>query len=299
MGAAIRDDFVEKSEAKEDFVEKEGGDSFGGDGFLGRAKNYPLSKPMVYHDHERIKAGGHREISDKIAGDLLKGARGDGFNGRKGGYSGVCVNLVLLAKGTAFDVLADEGGESGPPELGGNQLSGFQEAGVSGGFMVVTSRKDGAAEGVVGGDINMALISEDAGFNLPVGQPGTEGKRDVLMHGLESLEDKGVTRGRRLNAVGEGGVDEVDNQGRREEGDVGVIRIIGRKEVGSARESVGSGKEFSGDMDHLKVEVGEVNEPACLAAIECLRLVEIGEVLVVSKDLHREGGAMEIMVPGF
>ena len=56
LGAAIRNDFVKKSETKEDFVEKEGGDSLSGDGFLGRAKNHPLSKPMVYHDQERIEA---------------------------------------------------------------------------------------------------------------------------------------------------------------------------------------------------------------------------------------------------
>ena len=58
MGAAVRDNFVEKSEAEEDFMKKEGSDPFGGNGFLGRAENYPLSKPMVYHDHERIEAGG-------------------------------------------------------------------------------------------------------------------------------------------------------------------------------------------------------------------------------------------------
>ena len=81
MGATVRNDFVKKSEMKEDFVEKEGGDSFGGDGFLGRAKNHPLSKPMVYHNQERIEAQGDREICDKIAGNLLEGARGDGFNG--------------------------------------------------------------------------------------------------------------------------------------------------------------------------------------------------------------------------
>ena len=58
MRATVRDDFVEKSEAEENFVKKEGGDPFGGNSFLGRAENYPLSKPMVYHDHERIEAGG-------------------------------------------------------------------------------------------------------------------------------------------------------------------------------------------------------------------------------------------------
>ena len=79
------------------------------------------------------------------------------------------VNLVLLAKGTALDIAADEESKTGPPELGGDQLSGFQEAGVSGGFMIVASCKDGAAEGVVGGDIDTAFIGKDAGFNLPVG----------------------------------------------------------------------------------------------------------------------------------
>ena len=81
MGASVRDDFVKKSKAKEDFVEKEGGDSFGSDRFLGRAKNHPLSKPMVYHDQERIKACRDREIRDEIAGNLLEGTGSDGFNG--------------------------------------------------------------------------------------------------------------------------------------------------------------------------------------------------------------------------
>ena len=71
------------------------------------------------------------------------------------------------------------------------------------------------------------------------------------MHGLEGLENKGVTRRGRFNVVGEGGVDEVDKEGRREEGDVSIIRIIGREEVGSVREGVGSSEKFSGNMDHL------------------------------------------------
>ena len=62
-------------------MEKEGGDPFSGNGFLGRAENHPLSKPMVYHDHERIEAGGDREVRDKIAGDLLEGAGSDRLNG--------------------------------------------------------------------------------------------------------------------------------------------------------------------------------------------------------------------------
>ena len=51
----------------------------------------------------------------------------------------MCVDFVLLAEGTALDIAADEGGKARPPEFGGDQLSRFQEAGVSGGLMIVTS----------------------------------------------------------------------------------------------------------------------------------------------------------------
>ena len=97
------------------------------------------------------------------------------------------VNLVLLAKGTAFDVTADKGGETRPPEFGGDQLASFQKAGMTGGFMIMAALEDGTAEGVVGRDIYTTLIGKDAGFDLPVGEPGTKGERDVFVHGLESL----------------------------------------------------------------------------------------------------------------
>ena len=209
------------------------------------------------------------------------------------------INLVLLAEGTAFDVVADEGGESGPPEFGGDQLSGFQETGMSGRLMIMAPLKDGAAKGIVRGNIDMAFIGEDAGFDLPVGQPGTEGERNVLVHGLEGLENEGITCGGRFNAVREGGVDEVDEQGQREEGDVGVVEVIRREEVGPAGEGIGASKKLSGDMDHFQVEVGKVNEPTRLAAVERLGLAEIGKVLVVSEDLYRKGRAMKIVAPRF
>ena len=127
-------------------MEKEGGDPFGGNGFLSRAKNYPLSKSMVYHDHERIEARGYREIRDKITGNLLKGSGGDGFDRRQGRYGGVCVYFILLAEGTALDIAADEGSESGPPEFGGDQLMSFQEAGVAGRFVIMATFKYGVPQ---------------------------------------------------------------------------------------------------------------------------------------------------------
>ena len=75
LRATIRDYFVKKSKAEEDFVEEKGCDSFGNDGFLHWAKNHPLSKSMVYHDQERIEARGRGEIGDEITGNLLERAR--------------------------------------------------------------------------------------------------------------------------------------------------------------------------------------------------------------------------------
>ena len=98
-------------------MEEEGGDSLGGNRFLGRAKNHPLSKPMVYHDQERVKAQGGRKIRDEIIGNLLEGARDEGFDRGQGGYGRMCVNLILLAGGTALNVSANEGSKSRPPKF--------------------------------------------------------------------------------------------------------------------------------------------------------------------------------------
>ena len=76
MGTSVRDDFVKKSETEEDLVEEKESNSLGGDGFFCRAKNYPLSKSMIYHDQERIEASRKGKISDEITGDLLERARG-------------------------------------------------------------------------------------------------------------------------------------------------------------------------------------------------------------------------------
>ena len=97
------------------------------------------------------------------------------------------VRLVLLAEGTALDIASDEGSESGPPEFRSDQLTSFQEARMASRFVIMATFKDCAAEGVVCRDVDAALVSKDADFDLPVSEPGTEGKRNVLVHGLEGL----------------------------------------------------------------------------------------------------------------
>ena len=52
-------------------------------------------------------------------------------------------------------------------------------------------------------------------------------------------------------------------------------------------------------MDHFKVEVGKVNEPAHLSAVKRLGLAEVGKVLVIGENLHWERRAVEVVAPGF
>ena len=64
MWSAIRDDFIVETKSFECFREEQGSNSRGVDGFLGRAENYPLSKPMVDHDQKGIKTIREQEVGD-------------------------------------------------------------------------------------------------------------------------------------------------------------------------------------------------------------------------------------------
>ena len=97
------------------------------------------------------------------------------------------VGFVLLAFSTALDITMNKGDKAWPPEFGSNKLTSFKEARVAGKFVVMTSFKDGMAEGVVSRDINTAFVGEDFHFNLPVGKTGVEWKGNILMHRLKCL----------------------------------------------------------------------------------------------------------------
>ena len=71
------------------------------------------------------------------------------------------------------------------------------------------------------------------------------------MHRLEGLEDKGVARGGRLDAVREGGINKVNEKGRWEEGNIGVVGVIRGEEIRTAGKGIGASEEFSGNMDHF------------------------------------------------
>ena len=162
-------------------------------------------------------------------------------------------------------------------------------------FVVVTSLENGVAEGIVVGDIDTTLVGQDACFDLPVREAGMEGDRDVLIHGLEGLEDKGIACRGRLDAMREGDINNVDEEGWGKESNSIVVIVGMGKEVRASREGIRAGEEFSWDVDHFQVKVCEVDEPTGLSSVEVLRGTEVGEVFMVGEDLDWEGGSMEVV----
>ena len=72
---------------------------------------------MVDHDHDRIKPGGEREVSDEINRELFEGERDGGWNRTERRNGGVSVNLVLLANSATSNEMFDKGGQAWPPEI--------------------------------------------------------------------------------------------------------------------------------------------------------------------------------------
>ena len=102
------------------------------------------------------------------------------------------IGLILLACGTAFDVVVDVLYKTWPPKLRGNKLAGLKITRVSSSFVIMISREDGVMKRILRGYIDMTFISQDMVVIFPVRKVGLEGNRDVLERGLQVLEDKRV-----------------------------------------------------------------------------------------------------------
>ena len=75
---------------------------------------------------------------------------------------------------------------------------------MSSGFVVMTALEDGVAKCFVIRDIHPTLVGENSSLGLPVREAGVEWEGNILVYGLESLEDKRVTGRGGFNAVGRG-----------------------------------------------------------------------------------------------
>ena len=138
MWSTIRDNFIIETESFEDFGEEQGGDSSSIDGFLCRVENYPLSKPMVNHNQKSIKTARKGKVGDEVAGDLLKRAGAQGWNGKEGGSQWMHIDFMLLTGCASMDIAANVRGKAQPSKLRGNELASFENTRVTSSGMIVT-----------------------------------------------------------------------------------------------------------------------------------------------------------------
>ena len=110
----------------------------------------------------------------------MEGARGTGFDWSEQGNGGVHVQLVLLACGTAFNVLAHKLHETQPPEFSSDELTSLEIPRVASSFVVMTLGEDRTVEGISRWDIDTSPVCEDMIVKFPVEETQTEGCRDVL-----------------------------------------------------------------------------------------------------------------------
>ena len=61
-------------------------------------------------------------------------------------------------------------GKARPPKLRGNKLVSFENARMASSGMIVVSGHNRVAQSSIGGNIDMALVSQDAGIVVPVGE---------------------------------------------------------------------------------------------------------------------------------
>ena len=150
-------------------MEKEGCNPFSSNSLLGGTKNHPLTKAVVHHDQKRVKPRGKGEVCNKVTEYLVE-REGTGRGDRSSrGVGRVSVYFVLLASSTNSDEGTDEGGEAGPPEVGSDQLMGFEEAWMASGGMVVAATENVAAKVAIRRDVDAAFIGEDTINVLPIG----------------------------------------------------------------------------------------------------------------------------------
>ena len=68
--------------------------------------------------------------------------------------------------------------------------------------------------------------------------------------------------------------------------------------IWSARQGIWSAEILAWYVLKGEIEFGQVEQPSGLPAIQIARLVEVGQVLVISKDLDHGGGTEKVVAPG-
>ena len=102
---------------------------------------------------------------------------------------------------------------------------------TSGSFVIMTTLENGAVKRSIIGNINTALVGQDAHFDLPVREAGMEGEGNVLIYRLKCLEDKGISSRGRFDVMEEGNIDDIDKKRGGKEGNSLIVIIRVREKI--------------------------------------------------------------------
>ena len=100
----------------------------------------------------------------------MKWMRARGRDGEEQGLRWICIDFVLLTRGTTLNVAPHKGSKAGPPELRGDELTGFEDARVTHCGMIMMVGNNGIMKIGIHRDINAPLKSQDTCIIVPVGE---------------------------------------------------------------------------------------------------------------------------------
>ena len=103
-----------------------------------------------------------------------------GFDWSEWRDSRVCVSLVLLAHGIAFDIFPHKLCKTWPLEFRGDKLAGFEISRMGDSLVVIVMSKDGVVERVIRENVDPSVVYEDMVIVFPVRQMGPEDSGNVL-----------------------------------------------------------------------------------------------------------------------
>ena len=91
-------------------------------------------------------------------------------------------------------------------------MASFEDTQVASSGMVMVASDDGVAQVCIGRDIDAALVSQDASVVMPVRKAGAKGSWGSTWESVEGVQDQWVRSRGGAKFVGEGGIDEVNEE---------------------------------------------------------------------------------------
>ena len=157
--------------------------------------------------------------------------------------------------------------------------------------VVMVAGHDRVAQVSIGGDIDAVLVSQNAGVVVPVRKAGAESGGSSTRESMEGIKDQWVRSRGGAEFVGEGGIDDVDKECVREQGDCLIVCVGSGDMVWPAGQGVRGTEIFTRDVFKSEVVFRQVKQPPGLASVQVARLAEVSKIFVVCKDQNCGGGA--------